>query len=182
MDHVAQVHPQLLHAGGRPVDSPEHVDPAHYLATHEGPLSAVPEPVALDLTVATSGELRAARRRLRDQAASVDHGPGAAERVASAAHELMGNALRHGRPPCRVRAWRSAGALHVRVDDAGAGAAVATAGYGPPTTSLGPGTGLWVARQLTDVVHTRSGPADGTAVELLFRAPSRRLPRKPDGV
>jgi hypothetical protein len=29
--------------------------------------------------------------------------------------------------------------------------------------------GLWVARQLTDVVHTRTGSTHGTAVELQFR-------------
>ena len=44
-----------------------------------------------------------------------------------------------------------------------------TAGYGPPATPTSPGMGLWVARQLTDVVHTRAGSTHGTAVELQFR-------------
>jgi anti-sigma regulatory factor (Ser/Thr protein kinase) len=169
VDHVAEVHPQLLLADGRPVDSPEHVEPIRYLEAHEGPLSAVPDPAALDLPVTTPAELRTARHRLRDYASSGDHRPSAAERVAVAAHEVIGNALRHGRPPCRVRAWRSADVLHVRVDDGGPGVGVATAGYGPPATPTSPGTGLWVARQLTDVVHTRADPVHGTAVELQFR-------------
>ena len=74
-----------------------------------------------------------------------------------ASHEVIGNALQHARPPCRVRAWRSAGVFHVRVDDGGPGTGVATAGYGPPATPASLGMGLWVARQLTDVVHP--GPA-----------------------
>jgi anti-sigma regulatory factor (Ser/Thr protein kinase) len=154
---------------GRPVDSPDHVEPSRYLETHDGSLSTVPDPVALDLPVTSPGDLRPARAGLYDYASSVDHGPGAAERVAVAAHEVIGNALRHGRPPCRVRAWRSAGVLHVRIDDGGPGAGVATAGYGRPATSTSPGMGLWVTRQLTDVVHIRAGHTYGTSVELQFR-------------
>ena len=169
LDHVGEVHPQLLLADGRPVDCPEHVEPTRYLETHEGPLSAVPGLIALDLLVSTPGELRTVRHRLRDVASSVDHRPCAAERVAVASHEVIGNALQHARPPCRVRAWRSAGVFHVRVDDGGPGTGVATAGYGPPATPASLGMGLWVARQLTDVVHTRTGTALGTAVELQFR-------------
>jgi anti-sigma regulatory factor (Ser/Thr protein kinase) len=168
VDHVGEVHPQLLLAGGRRVDSPDYVDPARYLETHSGPLSAPPDPAPVDVQVGTPGELRVARHRLRDYASFLDHRPCAAERVAMAAHEVIGNALRHGRPPCRVRAWRSADVLHVRIDDRGPGIGVTTAGYGPPATATSPGMGLWVARQLTDVVHTRSG-VDGTAVELRFR-------------
>lgn len=169
VDHVGEVHPQLLLDTGRPVDSPAHLDPTRYLETHAGPLTAVPDPAALDLPVSTPTELRATRHRLHGYASSADHRPLAAERVQVAAHEVIGNALRHGRPPCRVRAWRSAGVLHVRVDDAGPGAGVASAGYGPPATPAGPGMGLWVARQLTDVVHTRADPVRGTTVELQFR-------------
>jgi len=169
VDHVGEVHPQLLLPSGRPVDSPEYVDPARYLETHGGPLSAVPDPATLDVQIGTPGELRVIRHRLRDYASSLDHRPCAAERVAMAAHEVIGNALLHGRPPGRVRAWRSADVLHVRVDDRGAGTGIATAGYGPPATSTSPGMGLWVARQLADVVHTRTDPAEGTAVELQFR-------------
>ena len=169
VDHVGEVHPQLLLADARPIDSPDHVDPARYLETHDGWLSTVPDPTALDMPVTTPGELRAARHRLREYASAVDHRPCAAERVAVASHEVIGNALRHGRPPCRVRAWRSAGVLHVRVDDGGLGTGVTTAGYGPPATPTSSGMGLWVARQLTDVVHTRAGSTHGTAVELQFR-------------
>ena len=169
VDHVGEVHPQLLAPDGRPVDSAEYVEPARYLETHDGPLSTVPDPVGLDLVITTPDELREVRHRLRDHASSADHRPRAPERVTVAAHEVIANALRHGRPPCRVRAWRSSDVFHVRVDDRGSGAAVATAGYGPPATAAGRGMGLWVARQLSDVVHTRAHPALGTTVELQFR-------------
>jgi anti-sigma regulatory factor (Ser/Thr protein kinase) len=169
VDHVGEVHPQLLVADSRPVDSADYVEPARYLETHDGPLSPVPDPAALDLEVTTPAELRTVRQRLRDYYSSVDHRSCATERLVTASHEVISNALRHGRPPCHLRAWQLAGVVHVRVDDRGSGAGLATAGYGPPARAAGQGMGLWVARQLTDVVHTRADPVRGTAVELQFR-------------
>jgi anti-sigma regulatory factor (Ser/Thr protein kinase) len=169
LDHVGEVHPQLLADGGRPVDSADYVTPAEYLGAHEGPLSPLTGPAELELAVATPAELRAARRRLGAYASSVGRFTTASDRIVVAAHEVIRNALQHGRPPCRVRAWRSGEVLHVRVDDRGHGDGVAMAGYCPPPTPGDEGMGLWVTRQLTDVVHTRSSPVDGTAVELQFR-------------
>jgi anti-sigma regulatory factor (Ser/Thr protein kinase) len=150
------------------VDSTDYVEPATYLRTHDGALSPVPELLAVDLDVTTPGERRAARHRLGSYASSVGCGVRAVEAIAIAAHEVLCNALRHGRPPCRLRAWVTGHGLHLRVDDQGHSGAVATAGYGPPASHTRSGLGLWVARQLSDVVHTSSSPTHGTAVELQF--------------
>jgi anti-sigma regulatory factor (Ser/Thr protein kinase) len=168
LDHFGEVHPQLMAADGRPVGSPGYVEAATYLRSHDGALSPVPELVAADLDVTTPAELRTARHRLGSYASSVGCGARAVEAIAIAAHEVLCNALRHGRPPCRLRAWVTGRGLHVRVDDKGHSGAVATAGYGPPATHARAGLGLWVARQLSDVVHTYSSPTHGTAVELQF--------------
>jgi anti-sigma regulatory factor (Ser/Thr protein kinase) len=168
LDHVGEVHPQLLADDGRPVDSTDYVEPATYLRSQDVALSPVPDHVAVDLEVTTPAELRAARHRLASYASSVGRVP-AVEAVAIAAHEVLGNALRHGRPPCRLRAWITGHGLHVRVDDQGHSGVIATAGYGPPATSAGFGLGLWVTRQLSDVVHACSSPIHGTVVELQFR-------------
>jgi hypothetical protein len=55
----------------------------------------------------------------------------------------------------------------VRVHDPGTAAVFATAGYYRPDTSGGSGIGLWVARQLADVVTTHTDTT-GTTVELSF--------------
>jgi anti-sigma regulatory factor (Ser/Thr protein kinase) len=159
----------LMADDGRPVDSTDYLDPATYLRAHDGALSPVPDQVAVDLEVTTPAELRAARRRLGSYASSIGCGTTTVEAIAIAAHEVLGNALRHGRPPCRLRVWISGHGLHVRVDDQGHCGAIATAGYCPPATPARSGLGLWVARRLSDVVHTCSSPTHGTAVELEFR-------------
>jgi anti-sigma regulatory factor (Ser/Thr protein kinase) len=169
LDDVGQVHPQVLTDEGRPVASTDYLVPAAYLGAHGGPLSPVPDAVPLDLPVTTPDELRAARHRLRTYASSLGNRRSVADRIEVAAHEVISNAVRHGGPPCRVRMWRTADVFHVRVDDRGHGGRMAQAGYAPPATSVGPGMGLWVARRLTDVVHTGSSPLSGTAVELQFR-------------
>ena len=80
---------------------------------------------------------------------------------------MIANAFRHGIMPGRVRVWRATSALIVRVDSGGPGEAVATAGFQPPDLAAGSGAGLWVARQLADVVHVETR-SDGTTVELQF--------------
>jgi hypothetical protein len=55
----------------------------------------------------------------------------------------------------------------VRVHNPGLAAVFATAGYHRPSTAGGGGIGVWVARQLADVVTTHTDRA-GTTVELSF--------------
>jgi anti-sigma regulatory factor (Ser/Thr protein kinase) len=84
-----------------------------------------------------------------------------------AAGEVIANAFRHGIMPGQVRVWGSDGAVTVRVDSSGPGEAVATAGFQPPDLAGGSGAGLWVARQLADVVNVEIR-SDATIVELQF--------------
>jgi hypothetical protein len=94
--------------------------------------------------------------------------------VLIAVSEAVTNALQHGAPPVRVQAFTAGGVARVRVHNPGLAAVFATAGYHRPSTAGGGGIGLWVARQLADVVttHTRQGgddrraelPADSSAV------------------
>jgi anti-sigma regulatory factor (Ser/Thr protein kinase) len=168
VEQVEQVHPHLI-AGGRLVRSPGYVEPAAYLQSHAGPLSTPPEPADVDISFATSAEVRAARLRLAAYAASLGQPTDVVDRVVIAVHEVLTNAVRHGRPPCRARAWCAAGVLRVRVDDTGHGRDLATAGYRPPDPASGGGMGLWVTRRLADVVHTQASTTAGAAVELHFR-------------
>lgn len=68
-----------------------------------------------------------------------------------------------------MRIRGDAGQVVVRVDDHGLGDGVATAGFRRPDPDSRSGMGLWIARQLADVVHVGTG-VDGSAVELRFGA------------
>jgi anti-sigma regulatory factor (Ser/Thr protein kinase) len=169
LDHVGEVHPQLLTDRVRPLPSTVYFEPADYLSSHAGPLSPVPDLVGLDRDFAVAAELRSVRQQLGGYAASVDQEADAVERIIAAAHEVISNAVRHGQPPCRLRAWQSDGVFRVRIDDHGPGGNVATAGYRRPATAVGRGMGLWVARQFADVIQIQASATTGTAVELQFR-------------
>lgn len=166
--HVGEVHPEVMADGGWPLRSTSYIDPPVYLASHAGPLAPVPEPVELDIELTSAEELSALRHRLRTCAASEYMGPNDVDLMLVAVGEVVANALQHGRPPCRIRVWQSGWVVYVRVDDHGHGLGLATAGYRRPATPSTGGVGLWMARQLTDVVHTQASAA-GTTVELQFR-------------
>jgi anti-sigma regulatory factor (Ser/Thr protein kinase) len=84
-----------------------------------------------------------------------------------AANEIVTNALQHGGGHCRVRAWGDGRVVIVRVDNPGTGDSTATAGFRSPRRADRSGAGMWLARQLADVVHVGQDPS-GTGVELRF--------------
>ena len=79
--------------------------------------------------------------------------------------EVIANAQEHGRPPITVVAWAD-GRLVVEVSDVGAGFDRARVWSTHPPPPLGRrGRGLWIIRQLTDLVAISSGE-DGTTVRI----------------
>ncbi len=79
--------------------------------------------------------------------------------------EVIANAQEHGRPPIAVEAWTD-GRLVVEVSDVGAGFDRARVWSTHPPPPLGRrGRGLWIIRQLTDLVAISSGE-DGTTVRI----------------
>jgi anti-sigma regulatory factor (Ser/Thr protein kinase) len=165
---VGEVHPQLTTPHGLTVPSTTYIRADAYLTAHAGPVSPVPDPVDLDIELATTGGLSALRHQLRSRATSRHTSVDEVDLMLVAVTEVVTNALQHGQPPCRVRAWESGRVSYVRVDDHGHATGLATAGYQRPATPPTSGTGLWLARQLADVIHTRVSAA-GTVVELQFR-------------
>jgi len=165
--NVARVHPQVLGADGLATGSADYLEPDAYLRAYPGPVSAVPPRVALELELTRIGDLVLARHRVRDVAQRLGLPVSESRILEVAGGEVIANAFRHGTMPGRVRVWRAAGAVIVRVDSGGPGQTVATAGFQPPDLATGSGAGLWVARQLADVVHVETRP-NGTAVELQF--------------
>jgi anti-sigma regulatory factor (Ser/Thr protein kinase) len=170
--HVRQVHPRLLEAGGREVPNGDYLAPSTYLA-HSAPPPEPPAVVQLDVSLAGRAELVVFRRLLRRWAELQGMGGEDTDDVVIAVNEAVVNALRHGAPPVRVRAWTDGGRARVHVHDCGLAPIPATAGYQRPNAESDRGYGLWVVRQLADVVTT-STDRGGTTITLDFPLTAHR--------
>ena len=79
--------------------------------------------------------------------------------------ELIANAQEHGRPPIQVRCWVD-GRIVIEVTDVGRGFDHYRVWGTHPPEPYGPrGRGLWITRQLTDLVSVLSGER-GTTVRI----------------
>ena len=110
------------------------------------------------------GEIAEVRTALRGMALRAGFADRAGDLVL-ALDEVIANAQEHGCPPIEVRAWAD-GRLVVEVSDAGAGFDRARVWSTHPPPPLGRrGRGLWIIRQLTDLVTIRSDEG-GTTVRI----------------
>lgn len=110
------------------------------------------------------GELARVRGDMRSLAERAGFGERAAD-VMLALDELIANAQEHGGPPVIVDAWAD-GRLVVEVRDSGRGFHSPDVWRSHPPRPLNSrGRGLWIVRQLADLVDVRSGP-DGTWVRM----------------
>jgi anti-sigma regulatory factor (Ser/Thr protein kinase) len=164
--HIREVHPRTLEPGGRTVPTGEYAEPTEYV-TRATALAPVPDSVDVESELTDLDELAGLRRHLAAWAAAVGMNRDDVSELLHAVGEVATNALQHGRPPARVRTWVAARVAWVRVDDRGTGLVHPTAGYLRPSTTVDRGVGLWLARQLADVVNVRSDRT-GTTVELHF--------------
>jgi anti-sigma regulatory factor (Ser/Thr protein kinase) len=173
LEAVRHVHPLLLGPDGRPAPSADYVAPETYLRAHPGPLSVVPPKPPVDFWVTTAAQFGAARRAVAEAGSMLGLADEAGDDFELATAEVLSNALRHGERPCRVRVWGTQQHVVLRVDDQGFGDDITTKGFHPPDPANvhAGGMGVWMIRQLADVVHIRVGAA-GTAVEVQFPRPS----------
>jgi anti-sigma regulatory factor (Ser/Thr protein kinase) len=170
---VRQVHPLLVGPDGRSAPSSDYVPPETYLRAHPGPLSVVPPRPPVDFWVTTVTQFGAARRAVAEAGGMLGLDEEAGDDFELATAEALSNALRHGERPCRIRVWATPQHVVLRVDDQGLGDDITTKGFHPPDLAnvhVG-GMGVWMIRQLADVVHIRTG-AGGTAVEVQFPRPT----------
>lgn len=169
IDRVRATHPHLVTGTGRS-PSPAYLPPEHYLAErHDVPMRTPPARVDHDVTVGEVAQLSGLRSTMRGWATDHRFIGEALEDLVMAVVEVATNGLRHGGPPVRVRAWHHGGTLVVQCDDAGARPIPADAGYlrPDPVVTVAGGRGLWLARQLADVVTVSSEPGR-TSVRLQF--------------
>jgi len=158
-------HPWILDGDGRRPNE-MYVDPV--AVCRDLDQDALPRPPGASSELAFGAQAAETRRLVAEECRRCGFAPHRVEDVVLAVHELVSNAIRHGGGGGVLRAWRDGEALVCEVEDRGRGIRDPLQGYLPPA---GPGTGgwgLWLARQLADLVELRSGPT-GLVVRLHAR-------------
>jgi anti-sigma regulatory factor (Ser/Thr protein kinase) len=110
-------------------------------------------------------DLHEVRGFVQAEARAAGVAPDRARDLCLAASEILTNALVHGGGHADCLAWAVDGTFTCEIRDAGGGIADPLAGYFPPTPSLDSGRGLWLARQLVDLLQIVPSPG-GTTVRL----------------
>ena len=134
--------------------------PRAFLARLQPTALPVPEDARRIAGLLDPGDVR---EFLRGELARRHTPPAAVEELLLVATELVTNSRQAGASWIALACWWNAHGIVVQVDDDGSGTIDLGAGYlRPPLDALG-GRGLWIARQLTDVVEI-APRAEGTAV------------------
>lgn len=166
IEGVRSIHDHELTQRGRTTNTTFVPAPDYLAGRADVAMPAPPALVDLDLTLSTLSDLEGGRSAVEGWACAHGFATAATDQVTIAANEVITNALKHGTPPVRLRAWHHDTTLVVHIDDHGGRAIPADAGYQPPSP-LRASRGLWLARQFADVVLTRSTP-NLTAVRMYF--------------
>jgi anti-sigma regulatory factor (Ser/Thr protein kinase) len=165
---VARTHPQLVVNGGsRPSSS--YVDPAVFNAESDKLPLPEPPPSALRLKFHGVSQLSTLRGFVISYVTWAGAVLQAAEQFVQAVDEVATNAIDHGGGSGLLRVWTDPQRISCDVSDTGAGVRDPLAGR-LPTGFTARGRGLWLARQLCDLVELHSNPG-GTTVRLHLALP-----------
>jgi anti-sigma regulatory factor (Ser/Thr protein kinase) len=157
-----RTHPDLV-TGPLAEPSPEYLAPARFSA-------AGPAVVGGGAVLHFEADLAAVRRFVADTAAALGLSPTRTEQAVVAVNELATNVVEHGGGGGRVALRRTGGRIVADVADDGPNPLTDWfAGYLPPSPGQRRGAGLWIVRQLCDLVEIRSG-GTGTTISLHFDA------------
>lgn len=163
-----RTHPELLTADG-PQLSPDYLDPAALSAEYDR--GELPEPAStLERRPITRSNLGEIRRLVHQEGCRQGLSADRAEDVAVAVNEVAANAIQHGGGRGRLRLWTRDDQFIAEVSDSGGRIDDPLPGHLPPDPHTPRGQGLWLTRQLCDLVQTRSGPG-GCTQRLYFFLP-----------
>jgi anti-sigma regulatory factor (Ser/Thr protein kinase) len=157
-----RTHPQL--SGG--MTSIEYADPTGFCLELETDLA--PPPAGGFVAVSFDGDPTPVRRFASTHAARLGLPAARLDDLVLAVNEVTTNAIRHGAGFGQVRIWRDDRYLLCEVFDSGY-SRNGLMGYLPPDPHSEGGHGLWITRQLCDLVEVRTLPT-GTTVRLYVRA------------
>jgi anti-sigma regulatory factor (Ser/Thr protein kinase) len=166
---VERTHPYLAQPGGSVVHSRHYEQPAALFAASAradaDPLEALtPDLVLVDPAAETAAEAAAML------AAGTQLDGDSADALRLSVMQVVTNAILHGRPPVRMRAWASLDRVVVKVTDAGTGPADPYVGLLPADPDADPenANALHVVHQALSAVSLFAG-AEGFTVRLVER-------------
>jgi anti-sigma regulatory factor (Ser/Thr protein kinase) len=158
-----RTHPTLWQANRRRANR-GYVEPAALLGELPDPSPAAVGQPSLRLQI--DGDRHGWRRPVAAAVSSEGLATEGVEEFLLAVGEVVGNAVRHGGGRAQLALWVTDSGVMCEVTDRGPGMDDPFAGYLPPGSGdAAQGMGLWVARQLSDMLTVQSGP-DGTTVRL----------------
>lgn len=171
---AARTHPELVQ---EPREAVEYTDPAVFSAEcDEHGLARLPG--GADGIRFTRGRTAAVRRALAVYARRLGLPEQRAYDLVAAVHETVLNAVRYGGGHGVVRLHCDRDHVICEISDAGAYTPVARPpfpGHLPPGPGAATGHGMWLVRQLSDLVDDDLDAA-GSVVRLYFRRPGRAQP------
>jgi anti-sigma regulatory factor (Ser/Thr protein kinase) len=166
---AARTHPELVVDGG-PRPSRDYADPVMFTAECDGsPLPELPPPT-LWLRFDGVGQLFTLRDFVTSHASQAGAPARHIEQFVLAVDEIATNAIEHGGGSAVLQIWTDPQTMLCEVSDTGTGLRDPLTGHLPPDRFATRGRGLWLARQLCDLLELRTGPA-GTTVRLHLTLP-----------
>ncbi|WP_432844298.1 anti-sigma factor RsbA family regulatory protein [Dactylosporangium sp. CA-092794] len=164
IDDARHTHPALA-VGTGSAASPGYADPATYYAEHDGPLQ--PRPVHGVVWLPEFHDMAPVRQFVADHAVRLGMPPDRLDDFTLAVNEVATNSVRHGAGNGEVRLWSTERRVTCEIVDRGR-AAANFLGFLRADPNGERGHGLWIARQICDLLEMRSG-ASGTTVRLHVR-------------
>ena len=155
---------------GGPSVSAEYVEPEDYLLAHQIELAPLPSGAARVRGRVKPSEARALVRAVVRPDDAVSRAR--IEDLVVAASEIVTNAWNARATSVDFACWHADGEIGIQVDDDGPGLTDPLAGYRRPDMTATGGRGLWIVRQLADLVQIASG-SHGTSVRARIRDGSR---------
>jgi anti-sigma regulatory factor (Ser/Thr protein kinase) len=164
LDDALRTHPELA-VGAESQPSVEYADPAAYYAQHSGVLTDRPVEGVRQLTI--HADLAPMRAFIADEAPAMGLPAARLDDFILAINEVATNAIRHGGGSADVRLWATERRVICEVNDSGT-IADQFLGVLRPDPSGERGHGLWIARQLCDLLEIHAG-SPGTTVRMHMR-------------
>jgi anti-sigma regulatory factor (Ser/Thr protein kinase) len=164
LDVARVTHPAVRNGGGDRA-SPGFERPEEFLGRWNADLDPPP---SWAIRMPDFVDFAEARRFVFDQAVRAGLPTERAREVCLAANEAITNAFVHGGGLVGVWTWVDAERFICQVQDHGPGVSDPLAGYRPPTERSQSGRGLWISRQIVDLVQVVPG-VGGTTVRLHVR-------------
>jgi anti-sigma regulatory factor (Ser/Thr protein kinase) len=167
VEDARRTHPRLA-VGTASEISAEFTEPASYYASRDTPLAPYP-PSGVEW-IPISADLAPVRRFVADHAPRLGVAADRVDDYILAVNEIATNVLRHGGGTGEARMWATDRRVVCEITDAGT-ATGNFLGFLRADPRSEQGHGLWIARQICDLLEMRTGPS-GTTVRLHLRRAS----------